>query len=158
MEFCENSGLPIAMVPCLHQSNVHTKRKLRAWRAQKCILLVGSKTALPSMGLQTTAVHGGQYRPRMEICGNSGLPIAMVPGLHQSNVHTKGKLRTWRAQKCIPLVGSKTALISIGLQTTAVHGGQYRPRMEFCENSGLPIAMVPCLHQSNVHTKRKLRA
>ena len=27
----------------------------------------------------------------MEICGNSELPIAMVPCLHQSNVHIKGE-------------------------------------------------------------------
>ena len=31
-----------------------------------------------------------------------------------------------------------------------------RPRMEICVNSGLPIAMVSCLHQSNVYIKRKL--
>ena len=32
------------------------------WRAQECISLVGTKTALTCMGLQTIAVHGGQYR------------------------------------------------------------------------------------------------
>ena len=39
MEICEISALPIPMVPRLHQSNGYIKRKLRAWRVQKCIAL-----------------------------------------------------------------------------------------------------------------------
>ena len=39
-ESCLNSDGPIAMVPCLHQGNIYTKRKLRACRDQKCIPLV----------------------------------------------------------------------------------------------------------------------
>ena len=62
MEICVNSGLPIAMVPCLYQSNVYVKMKLMVWRAQKCISLVGAKTTPTCTGLQTTVVHGGQYR------------------------------------------------------------------------------------------------
>ena len=62
IKICVNSDLPIAMAPCLHQSNAYIKRKLMVWRAQECISLVGTKTALTCMGLQTIAVHGGQYR------------------------------------------------------------------------------------------------
>ena len=62
MEICVYSGLPITMVPCLHQSNVYLKRKLRGWRAQKCIPLVDAKTVLPCAGQQITPVHGAQYR------------------------------------------------------------------------------------------------
>ena len=61
MEICINSGLPISMVPCLHQSNVNFKRELRVWRARKCIPLIGAETALTCTGLQTTPVHGGKY-------------------------------------------------------------------------------------------------
>ena len=32
------------MVPCLHQDNIYIKRKLRVWRAQKCISLVGGNS------------------------------------------------------------------------------------------------------------------
>ena len=91
----------------------------------------------------------GSIGPRMEICVNLGLPIVMVPCLHQSNTYIKMKLMVWRAQKCILLVGAKTTLTCTGLQTTAVHGGQYR-----AENGNLrkvesiPIAMVPCFHQN----------
>ena len=40
-EICGNPSLPLAVVPCLHQSNVYIKRKLQVWRVLKCILLVG---------------------------------------------------------------------------------------------------------------------
>ena len=49
------------MVPYLHQGNISTKRKLREWRDQKCIRLVGAKTILTCMGRQTTSSRGRQY-------------------------------------------------------------------------------------------------
>ena len=61
-EICETSCLPIPMVPRLHQCNGYIKRKLRAWRVQKCNALVGADIALTSAGPQTTPYHGGQYR------------------------------------------------------------------------------------------------
>ena len=61
-EICETSGLPIPVVPRLHQCNGYIKRKLRAWRVQKCIALVYADTALTSAGPQTTPCNGGQYR------------------------------------------------------------------------------------------------
>ena len=64
MEICEISGLPIHMVPRLHQNNGYFKRKLWEWRAQKCIALVGAETVLTSAGPQSTPFHGGQYRNR----------------------------------------------------------------------------------------------
>ena len=61
MEMFGNSGLPIALVPSLHQSNVYINRKLLVWRAQKCNLLVGAKTVQTSAGLQTTPCHAAPY-------------------------------------------------------------------------------------------------
>ena len=81
------------------------------------------KYVLSSVGPQTTLFHGGSIRPRMEICGNSGLPILMVLRLHQSNGYMKRKLQAWRVQKCIALVGSDTVVSSEGLQSTPFHGG-----------------------------------
>ena len=191
MEICETSVQPIPMVPLLHQSNGYIKRKLRAWRAQKCNGLVGALIVLTRAEPQSTAFDGGQYRaengymrnfgptnphgttfapkqwlhqkkatcmessknvmlqsvqkpyllardrklllfmgvsigPRMEICETPGLPIRIVPRLHQSNGYIKRKLRVWRAQKCIALVDAETVLTSAGPQTTPFHGGQYR--------------------------------
>ena len=96
--------------------------------------------------------------PTMEICGNSGPPIAMVPCLHQINVYIKRKLRVWRAHKCNFFVGAKTVRTGTGLQTTSCHAAPYwANNIYICGNSGPPIAMVPCLHQINVFIKRKLR-
>ena len=66
MEICRNPGLPFTMVLCLHQSNVYIKRKLQVWRIQKCIPLVGAKTALTCAGLQTTPSDETQYRAENE--------------------------------------------------------------------------------------------
>ena len=88
---------PIAMVPCLHQGNIYTKRKLRVWTEQKCIPLVGAKTPVTCAARQSTPSRGRQYRgPRMESWVNWDVQMAMVPGLQQGNIYTKRKLRVWR--------------------------------------------------------------
>ena len=58
---CVNCDGPIAMVPCLHQGNIYTKRKLRVWRDQKCILLVSAITPFTSAGRQNTQSQGRKY-------------------------------------------------------------------------------------------------
>ena len=55
-------GGPIAMVPCLYQGNIYTKRTIRVWRDQKCIPLVGAKTPLTCAGRQTTPYQGSRYK------------------------------------------------------------------------------------------------
>ena len=59
MEICGISGLPIPIVPRLQQSNGNIKRKLRAWRVQKCITLVREDTVLTSEVPQITPFHRG---------------------------------------------------------------------------------------------------
>ena len=49
------------MVLCLHQGNIYTKRKLRVWRDQKCIPLVGAITPLNCAGRQNTPSRVRQY-------------------------------------------------------------------------------------------------
>ena len=49
-----NCDGPIAMVPCLHQGKISTKRKLRVRRDLKCIPLVGAKSILTCAGRQNT--------------------------------------------------------------------------------------------------------
>ena len=74
--------------------------------------------------------------PRTEICGNPGLPFAMVLCLHQTSVYIKRKKLVCRVQKCIPLVGAKTALTSAGRETTRSHVSQYRAENENLQKSG----------------------
>ena len=156
-EICETSGLPNPMVSGLHQCNGFIKRKLPAWRVQKCIALVSAETVLTSAGPQTTPCHGGQYRVQRGNFRNFGPTNPMVPRLHQCNGYIKKKLPAWRVQKCIELVGADT-LPAPGRKLPRVMGGSIGSREEICETSGLPNPMVPRLHQCNGYIKRKLPA
>ena len=132
-ESCLNWDGPIAMVPCLHQGNINTKRKLRAWRDQKWIPIVGAITPLTCAGRQTTPSRGRRFQPSTETCLNCDRPIAMVLCLYQGNIFNKRKLRAWSDQKCIPLVGEITPLTCAGRQNTPSRGRRYR-----AQNGKLP--------------------
>ena len=101
------------------------KRKLRAWRVQKCIAVVDADTVLIRGGKLSCAM-GGNIGSTKEICDPSSLPIPMVARLHQCNGYIKRKLRAWKVQKCIALVGADTVVTSAGTQTNPSYGGQYR--------------------------------
>ena len=60
------------MVPCLHQGNIYTKSKLRVWRGQKCISVVGAITPLTCAGRQNTPSRGMQYRAQNGKLGKLG--------------------------------------------------------------------------------------
>ena len=64
-ESCLNSDGPIAMVPCLHQGNIYTKRKVPAWRDQKCIPQVGAITPLTCAGRENTPSRWRLYRAQI---------------------------------------------------------------------------------------------
>ena len=106
---------------------------------------------LPVRGRKLPRFLGGSIGPKMEICRTSGLPIPMVPHLHQSNGYIKRKLRGWTVQKCNALVGADTYLPVRGRKLPRVMLGNIGSRKAICETSGLPIPMVLGLHQSNVY-------
>ena len=112
----------MAMVPCLHKGNIYTKRKLRVRRDQKCIPLVGAIIPLTVRAVKISRLEGGSIGPSTESCINCDGPISMVPCLHQGNIYNKRKLRVWRDQKCIPLVGAITPLTSAGRRNTPSRG------------------------------------
>ena len=70
--FLVNWDGPMAMVPCLHQGNIYTKRKLRVWTDQKCIPLVGAIIPLTCAGRQNTPSRGRQYRAQNGKFGKLG--------------------------------------------------------------------------------------
>ena len=145
------------MVPWLHQSNIYIKRKLRVWRDQKCISLVSAKPQLPVRAVKLPRLKRGGMGSRAETCVNWKGPIAMVPCLHQGNIYIKMKLRVWREQKCIPIIGAKAHLPVRAVKLPRLKGGGIWPRTETCINWGGLMAMVPCLHQGNIYIKCKLR-
>ena len=152
-----NSGLPFAMVSCFHQSNLYTKRKLREWRTQKFNPCFGAVSPLRSTCPQTTYFNTGWYRATVQIYRNSGLPFAMVPCLHQNNLYTKRKLRELRTQNCNPCFGEVNPLRSTGRKLHTFMQRGIERTVQIYGNSGLPFAMVPCLHHGNLSTKRRLR-
>ena len=156
-EICTHSGLPFPMVPCLPQSNVYIKRKLRLKRVQKCIPLVGANTALTCASLQTTPSHVRRYRAENGNLQKLGLPFTMIPCLHQSDVYIKRKPWVWESKNVFLLLMQKPDLPVRACKLPHLMWSAIVPRTESCRFSGLPFAMVWCLHQRNVYIKRKLR-
>ena len=114
------------MVPCLHQGNIYIQRKLRVWREQKCISLVGAETPLTCAGRQTTPSHGERYRAENGDLRKLGWTYRHGTMFAPRKVYIKRKLQVWRAQKCIPLVGAEIPPTCVGRQTTPSHGRWYR--------------------------------
>ena len=106
------------MVQRLHQSNGYMKRKLRAWRVQKCIDLVGAATVLTTAWKQITPHNGGYYRAQngnMRKFGPTnphGTAFAPKQWLYQKEV------TGMESSKFIALVGADTVLTSSGPETT----------------------------------------
>ena len=71
-ESCVNCDGAISMAPCLHNRNIHTKRKLQVWRDQKYIPLVGAITPLTCVGHHNTPYQGRQYRAQKGKFGKLG--------------------------------------------------------------------------------------
>ena len=154
-KICGNLDLLIAMVPCLHQSNVYIKRKLRLWRAQKCNFLVGAKTVPTGTVPQTTPFYAAWYMAdnakilrKFGSTYRHGTMFAPKQCLYQNEDTAVESPKIARA---------KTVPIGTDLQTTRCHKRHIGLTMEIFGNLGLPITMVSCLHQSNVYIKRKLQ-
>ena len=111
-EICENSGLPIFMVPRFNQSNGYMKRKLRAWRVQKCVSLVGAATVHTRAGPQTTPCHAEKYRVQK---GN----MRTFGRTNPNRTAFEPKQRLYEKEG----TGKDTVLACAGPQTTPCHGG-----------------------------------
>ena len=117
---------PIAMEPCLHQGNIYNKRKLRVWRDQKCIPLVGSKTPLTCAGSQNTLSRGRHYRAQNGKLGKLGRTYGYGTVFAPRNYFHQKEATGMGDQKCIPLVGAITPFTCAGCQNTPSRGRQYR--------------------------------
>ena len=71
-ESCVNCDGPISMVPCLHQENIYTKRKLRIWIGQKCIPLIAAITPLTCADRQNTQSRVRLYMAQKGKFGKMG--------------------------------------------------------------------------------------
>ena len=79
-------------------------------------------------------LKGGGIGPRTESCLYWDGLFTMVPCLYQGNIYTKTKLRAWRDQKCISLVGAITPLICAVRQNIPSRLMRYRAKTgNFCK-------------------------
>ena len=122
-EICEVSGLPIQMDSIFTKAMVISKGSYGHEELKNLIPRLVQIPYLPERCRKLPRIMGVSVGSRKEICEFSGLLIPMVPRLHQSNGYMKRKLRAWRVQKCIDLVGADTVLTSAWLQTTPLLGG-----------------------------------
>ena len=73
-------------------------------------------------------LEGGSIGPSTENCINCDALFSKVWCLHQGNIYIKRKVRVWRDQKYIPLVGGITPLNCAGRHNTPSRGRQYRAK------------------------------
>ena len=92
------------------------------------------KTHLPVRGRKIPRYMGARVGVMMEKREIPCTPICMVQRFHQSNGYIKGKLRVWRAQKCIALVGAENPLTSSVPKNTPLYGWRYRIENENLRN------------------------
>ena len=101
-----NWGGPFAMIPCLHQGNIYTKRKLRVWRDQKCIPLVGALTPLTCLVRQSTQARGRKYRAqdgklrKLERTYLHGTVFAPRKYLYQKEANGMERPEMYSASRC----------------------------------------------------------
>ena len=145
-------GTVFAPMECLYQNEAE------GMLCQKNVILVSvQKAHFPVRTCKEPCFMQRRIGPTVQIWGNSGRAIAMVPCLHQWNVYIKTELSGCCAQKCNPFSVQKA---HIAVRTCKELGSMQRrigPTVQICVNSGLAIAIVQCLHQWNVYIKRKLR-
>ena len=143
MQISENSGLPIAMIPCLHQNNIYIKGSLRDTEPKNIIFGLVQEGYKPLRGFKLPALRCRHIGPRMEISESSGLPIAMVPCLQQINIYIKGSLRDTEPKNIIFGLVQEGYKPLRGFKLPALMYLHIGPTMQISDSSGLPIAMVP---------------
>ena len=135
MQICGKSGLPFSEVPCLNQSNLHMKRKLREWRTQKCNPCFGAESPPLSTGQQTTRFHAAPYGTVSANLRKVGAsfrrgtvfaPIQSTYGRRTQKCTFFWERRTRRlSQKCNPFFGAESPPRSTRLQTIRFHAAPY---------------------------------
>ena len=106
MESCLNWDGLFAMVPCLYQGNIYTKRKRQAMRDQKYIPLVGAITPLICADRQNTSSRLMRYRAKtgnLRKLGRTyrhGTMLAPRKYLYQKEATGKERPEMYSASRC----------------------------------------------------------
>ena len=125
MEVCVNSGLPIAIVPCLYQNNI-SKGSYGEGDHKNVNCKSMQKAYGPVRACKLPGFMQRRIGLSMKIWVNSGITIAMVPCLHQSNVISKGSCGKGEPKNANPESVQKSVLTCTGVQTTRFHAAPYK--------------------------------
>ena len=121
-ETCVNSGGSIALVPCVQQGNIHTKRQSGVWRVQNFIPLVGANPPLYCGVSQTTMSEGRRYKAENGTLSKLGriyrLGTVLAPRQYLYQRTAMGMERP----EMYSFSRYKTALTCAGRQTTPSQG------------------------------------
>ena len=109
----------------LHQSNIYIKRKLGLWRAQKCISLLGAKSAFACAGQQANPSHVRQCWAENGNLGKFGSTFRHGVVFAPKQCLDQKQARAMESPKMC-LVGAKGTLTCTGPQTTPSNVRQYR--------------------------------
>ena len=100
--------------------------KLRAWRVEKCIALVGRDTVLNTEWPQTTPFYGRLYSVKNGNMRKFGPTNSHDTALAPKQWIYEKEAAGWRVKKYIVIVRADTVLITSQPQRTPFHWGQYR--------------------------------
>ena len=125
VQICGKSGLSFAEVPCLHQSNLHMKRKLREWRTQKCNPCFGAESPPRSTRLETTRFYAAPYGTvsanlrKVGTFFRRGIVFAPIQSTYEKEATG---MENPKMQSCF---GAESPPRSTRLQTTRFHAAPY---------------------------------
>ena len=136
MQISETSGLPIVMVPCLHQSNIYIKRNLYGCSANKYYPWVGAKRVQNFTGLQITRIHVSPYTAHNANFRNFGASYRHGTMFAPKQYLYQKEFLGCRSQKYYPWVVAKRIQASTGLQITRIHVSPYRAENANFRNFG----------------------
>ena len=146
------------MVPCLHLGNIYIKRKVRVWRDQKCVPLLGANTPITCAGCQTTPSQGSRYMPENGNLRKLGWTYCHGTEFAPRQYFlSKGGYGYGETRNIFPNSVQKPLSPVQAVKLSRLEGLGIRSRTETCTNWRGPIAMVPCLHHSNIYITRKIR-
>ena len=153
VQTCLKSGLPLTMIPWLHQCILWSKWSYGNGEQKNVILDSVQKAHFAVRVSKISGFMQRRIRPTVYISWNLGLILTMLPWLHQCILYIKRKLREWGTQKCNPWFGTKSPLRSTGLQNTRFHSAPYSadsadfPKIGASFNHGTMIAPMHSLYQ-----------
>ena len=153
LEICVNSRLPIDVVPCLYQRNVHIKRWLRERRAQKYNPCLGANSPQAATGCRATPSQASPYSAvngnllQFEATYRHGTVFAPTQFAYQ--IVATGK----DTQKYNPCVGGNSPQAGRVLQATPSQASPYSGvngnllQFEATYRNGTVFSPTPCAYQ-----------